>query len=474
MGGLVNLPTVSSAPTASHDGLAINSQGHVVGRFSGTTSGVFFWSPATGTIDLAAPAGLLEFIDINDAGVIVATINSGGRVPYVYRNGTWTNLNAFLPTGTTFRLQTVNAINNNGWIVGSGSSSPPTELQQGYVLIPASTVSLSGNVTLGSGPGATPLVNSPIALTGSHAATTTTDAMGRYTFANLPSGGTYTITPSSTAFTFAPPARTLTNVVTDASGLDFVASAVVHTISGQVRDRNDTGVPGITLQLTGGATATTTSDADGRYAFTVPDGLTFTITPSRPGFVFTPPSQTFTDVRQDRTASFFIASPGVFTRYFAEGATGSFFDTTIALLNATGAATDATVRFQRSDGQVFTVQRSLAGLARATIDPETLPGLEGASFSTVVESTQPLIVDRTMRWDQSAYGSHAETSIATPLDALVPGRRLDDRWVQPLLPDSERRPARPHRSRFATCAWLPPPRSSGPTPSGPTRGARST
>lgn len=33
----------------------------------------------------------------------------------------------------------------------------------------------------------------------------------------------------------------------------------------------------------------------------------------------------------------------------------------------------------------------------------------------MIESTQPIVADRTMKWDASGYGSHAETSIASPL-----------------------------------------------------------
>ena len=279
--------------------------------------------------------------------------------------------------------------------------------------------------------------------------------MGRYTFANLPSGGTYTITPSSTAFTFAPPARALTNVVADASGLDFVASAVVHTISGQVRDLNDTGVPGITLQLTGGATATTTSDADGRYAFTVPDGLTFTVTPSRPAFVFTPPSQTFTNVREDRTASFFIASPGVFTRYFAEGATGSFFDTTIALLNATGAADrcdrslpalrrpgDHGPAIARPAGSRHDRSRDAAGARRRVV-------LDGRRIDAAAHRRSDDALG-SVRLRIPCRDEHCDAA-----DALVSRRRRDHRRLQPVLPDAERRPARPRRSRSATCCLAP-------------------
>jgi len=37
-----------------------------------------------------------------------------------------------------------------------------------------------------------------------------------------------------------------------------------------------------------------------------------------------------------------------------------------------------------------------------------------AEFSTVIESDQELVADRTMTWDGTGYASHAETSIAAP------------------------------------------------------------
>jgi hypothetical protein len=195
-----------------------------------------------------------------------------------------------------------------------------------------------------------------------------------------------------------------------------VAAVSTFTISGQVRDLNDTGVPNVTMTLSGSQAATLATGADGTYAFAaLPAGGTYTVTPSAPAFTFSPPSQTFSNLQADHVASFFVAQIGTFRRYFAEGATGAFFDTGIALLNATGQPATATVRFQKENGQVVSQTVQLAGLARATVNPEALAGLEAASFSTVVESTQPIIADRTMRWDGSGYGSHAETSIAQPL-----------------------------------------------------------
>jgi Carboxypeptidase regulatory-like domain len=187
------------------------------------------------------------------------------------------------------------------------------------------------------------------------------------------------------------------------------------TISGQVRDLNDTGVAGVTMTLTGSANTTLTTDLDGHYAFPgLAKGGTYTVTPSKSTFTFTPPSQTFPNLQKDEVAGFFVANVGTFTRYFAEGATGGFFDTTIALLNATGSTVDVTVRFLKEDGTQSSQTLTMAGLARATVDPEQLAGTEAAAFSTIVESTQPIIADRRMEWDATHYGSHGETSIARP------------------------------------------------------------
>jgi CSLREA domain-containing protein len=188
------------------------------------------------------------------------------------------------------------------------------------------------------------------------------------------------------------------------------------SIAGQVRDLNDTGVPDVTVNLSGAQTSSVITDADGHYAFTaLPSGGTYTVTPSLSTFTFTPPSQTFPNLQSDQVASFFIAQVGTFTRYFAEGSTGAFFDTQFALLNATNLPVTATAKFLREDGQVISKAVTMAPLTRATINPEVIPGMEATAFSTVIESNEPIIADRTMHWDGTGYGSHMETSIAKPL-----------------------------------------------------------
>lgn len=105
---------------------------------------------------------------------------------------------------------------------------------------------------------------------------------------------------------------------------------------------------------------------------------------------------------------------GLFTRYLAEGATSDFFDMRLSLLNVSAAPAATQFRFLRAAGSVATTFVPVNGLTRHTLDPKDVLGTGSNEFSTVVESDEPIVVDRTMSWDRSGYGSHAETSVATP------------------------------------------------------------
>ena len=109
---------------------------------------------------------------------------------------------------------------------------------------------------------------------------------------------------------------------------------------------------------------------------------------------------------------------GVVRRFLAEGATGSFFHTSIALANPSlTLSASAVLTFDRGDGT--RVRRSIAIPAgrSAVVDAGAVAGLEFSDVSTTVESDRPLGVERSMTWAASGgpiYGSHAETSTAAP------------------------------------------------------------
>jgi len=103
-------------------------------------------------------------------------------------------------------------------------------------------------------------------------------------------------------------------------------------------------------------------------------------------------------------------------RYLAEGATGTFFDTRIALVNPDPQTTaHVELRFLPESGSIVTTDFAMPPQSRQTVFVDDVPGMESAAFSTVIDSDSPVVVDRTMTWaNGQAYGSHAETAVDSP------------------------------------------------------------
>ncbi len=103
--------------------------------------------------------------------------------------------------------------------------------------------------------------------------------------------------------------------------------------------------------------------------------------------------------------------------YLSEGATGSFFTTDILLANPHGTEADVTVTFLKSGGAApIVVSQTLPARSRRTLRANDVEGLEDTSFSTIVRSDDalPIVVERTMSWNQTGYGSHTEKATAGP------------------------------------------------------------
>ncbi len=70
-------------------------------------------------------------------------------------------------------------------------------------------------------------------------------------------------------------------------------------------------------------------------------------------------------------------------------------------------------RFLRPSGAPVTHEVTIPARARISVDPGAVSGVYGNSFSTIVESDVAVVVDRTVSWDASGYGSHAETALTS-------------------------------------------------------------
>jgi hypothetical protein len=105
---------------------------------------------------------------------------------------------------------------------------------------------------------------------------------------------------------------------------------------------------------------------------------------------------------------------GQLTYLLPEGASGGFFHTDVLLANPGTDEVDANVTFLKDDGTPITLPtQTLPAQSRLTIKANSVSGLENAAgFSTVVSTAgAPLIVERSMFWDSTYYGSHGATAI---------------------------------------------------------------
>ena len=71
------------------------------------------------------------------------------------------------------------------------------------------------------------------------------------------------------------------------------------------------------------------------------------------------------------------------------------------------------MRFQRPDGSVASTVVPVQPRSRVTVDAGSIAGLASTSFSTLVDSDEPVVVDRTMSWG-NGLGSHAEHAVPVP------------------------------------------------------------
>ncbi len=79
------------------------------------------------------------------------------------------------------------------------------------------------------------------------------------------------------------------------------------SISGTI-SYNGTGISGVTVTLSGAGTGTTTTDSNGNYTFTGLSNGSYTVTPSKSGYAFTPDNITISGASQ--TGDNIVASSG--------------------------------------------------------------------------------------------------------------------------------------------------------------------
>ena len=266
-----------------------------------------------------------------------------------------------LTTSYGFALQ--DRLNNNTMAFDTGTDNGS------YLLVTinpdsaSNPYSISGNVTLKAG-GAS-LSGVTVALSGSATGSTTTGSNGSYSFGNLPNGS-YTLTPSMSGYGFNPPSANVTITNQSITGVNFSA-VPVYSISGTVK-AGTVPLPGVSIALTGAATASTTTGSDGTYSFTGLSAGSYTLQPSMTGYTFKPTSIRAT-ANKNLTGQNFAATTlptcSISGKVTMKAGGGPLAGVTVAL---SGSATDSTTTgadgsysFDNLSKGSYTLTPSMAG-----------------------------------------------------------------------------------------------------------------
>ena len=149
----------------------------------------------------------------------------------------------------------------------------------------AQTWSVQGTISGGAG----------AAVTLSRGSTTVTstnaDASGNYTLSGVVNG-MYTVTPANAGYIFTPSSQVVIVSGAAVTGINFTA-APTWAIQGNIKPPSVAAGAVVTLTQSGTTVATTNTDSGGNFGFDAVNGA-YTVTPTRSGYSFTPPSQTVT------------------------------------------------------------------------------------------------------------------------------------------------------------------------------------
>jgi hypothetical protein len=172
------------------------------------------------------------------------------------------------------------------------------------------TYSITGTISpTAAGSGAT------ATLSGASSATVTANGSGVYTFSGL-SNGTYTVTPTKSGYTFSPLSSAKTVNGANVTGVNFTGSqstGTSYSISGSVTPAASG--TGVTITLTGAASASVLTDASGNFSLAGLANGTYTLTPSKSNYAFSPTQSVVTVTNANVSGIVFTATASAETLF---------------------------------------------------------------------------------------------------------------------------------------------------------------
>ncbi|HEV7395728.1 MAG TPA: carboxypeptidase regulatory-like domain-containing protein, partial [Pyrinomonadaceae bacterium] len=199
----------------------------------------------------------------------------------------------------------------------------------------APSYSITGRITNNLSAGVAGIIVQAVNGQGQNVRSGVTDAAGNYALISLPAGD-YTVTPqkystlSISHYIYAPASRSFPGLNSDQTA-NFVATPA-YDIQGVITHGSIAGVNifDVTVSLTGSASASTVTDVYGNFFFHDLVAGTYTVTPTKPGFTFTPANRVYSNINADQFATFTTTS-GTYVTVSGRAADSS----SVAIANAT-------------------------------------------------------------------------------------------------------------------------------------------
>ncbi len=246
----------------------------------------------SGTVQTASgsPVSGVVLAGTNSAGTV--TTNASGNYALTVPSG-WSGTVTPVLVGFTFNPS-------------SRTYSNVVENQSGqdYVANPA-TLSISGQVRTAAG---APIPN-VLVTASNNGGSALTNSNGNYTL-SVTTGWSGTVTPTLSGYTFSPPSLSFANLSANQVNQNFTGTPPPPSnvaISGQVRTAAGAPIPGVLVTASNGGGSATTN-ASGAYSLNVSSGWSGSVTPSLNGYLFAPPSITFTNVTAPQANQDFTGS----------------------------------------------------------------------------------------------------------------------------------------------------------------------
>jgi uncharacterized repeat protein (TIGR01451 family) len=269
------------------------------------------------------------------------TFAISGRVTNLSQNGANFAGIVVQLTGSTTAMRTTDASGNYSFTgLPGGGNYTVTPVRANYTFAPpalifnslsmdqtdanfAATVNfhtISGRFTINGGPqNGQPLAGANVTLSivginNSSLQTVTTNANGEYAFDPQPAERNYQITPSLPAgfapYTFTPGSDT-TGTLTASVTKNFTATPL-YTISGRITDANSNPVSGVSVAASSLTSVTTNANGEYTLAGARPN-TSYTVTPTRTGFTFTPANRLHANLTGNVSGADFSAASQTYT-----------------------------------------------------------------------------------------------------------------------------------------------------------------